>query len=119
MSHRLKEGDKIWIEAHFVHDGPPGFTCVKISDFGIYVHARKVRPRFKRDNPDNDWLPFRTAPTDGTEILATWAPSGPAGREVLLVRWEGCKWVCGGGSPLRAEPTHWIPIPAFGNGETR
>jgi hypothetical protein len=121
MTRHYKHGDKVWVQAVVsgLQTATKGDVHVSISSKANHsillpVPARSIRPRVKRTQPESQWLSIRTAPTDGTLILATWARPGPDGREVLLIQWEGGEWTAAASfAPLCSEPTHWAPIPAF------
>lgn len=62
------------------------------------------------------WQPIETAPRDGSGVLI-WNPSSYQGKGGVFVglyfntRDHGMQWICHPGY-IRAEPTHWMPLPA-------
>jgi hypothetical protein len=80
------------------------------------LHAGIPAEEWDKVPDGNGWLPIKTAPHDGTEIL------GADDKCARVVRWElegmlKDRWFCpdpgksGGGTFHALEPTHWQPLP--------
>lgn len=67
------------------------------------------------NDPVCQWQDISTAPKDGTAVLI-WNPSSYQGKGGSFVgiyfktREYGLQWICHPGY-IRAEPTHWMPLP--------
>ena len=65
-----------------------------------------------------NWEPIKSAPKDGTKIIAYWQKSGHCEDATLHHCDDGERWyhVLFDGERLNTEPTHWMPMP---NAEVR
>lgn len=60
-------------------------------------------------------LPIKTAPRDGTPILAHWADATPPPFPAVVV-WEGLDWRFAHSETRTRPPTHWQPLPVVKGG---
>ena len=55
-----------------------------------------------------EWQPIKTAPKDGTDILACWRKGGT----MDVVRFIEGHWLDDDTEqPVISEPSHWMPLP--------
>ena len=60
-----------------------------------------------------NWEPIKSAPKDGTKIIAYWDKSGHCEDATLHYYDDGERWyhVLFDGERVNDEPTYWIPMP--------
>lgn len=74
------------------------------------------QPVRKGKQMQTTWEPIKSAPKDGTKIIAYWAKSDHCEDATLHYYDDGERWyhVLFDGQQLNDEPTHWMPMPKAG-----